>query len=88
MAGPSVPAVKPQPGLDAIVSGLMFGGQPSGALAGALMPLMRGLSGQLDSTQTGFSPFMYRTMSALSRNSGVGDTIHGQPPTAPGSGGR
>jgi hypothetical protein len=72
---------QPLPGLESIISGLMYGGQPSGALAGALMPLMRGLSGQLDSTQTGFTPFMWRTLSALSHNSGIGNQADGNPPS-------
>jgi hypothetical protein len=80
---PKSPAEAPVPGLEAIIQGLMTGGQPTGALAGALMPLMRGLSGQLDSTQTGFTPFMFKTLSALSRPSGIGLTANAQPPFPP-----
>ena len=51
--------------------GLMQGGKPVGSMAAALMPLLRGLSGQFDSMGRP-TPFQTSNLTPPTRVSGVG----------------
>jgi hypothetical protein len=64
----------PLPGLEAILHGLMQGGKPTGSTATALMPLLRGLSGQFDSMGRP-TPFQAGNLTPPTRISGVGQPM-------------